>query len=170
MPSSPKACYGLLTPSGTLVGVAVFGRGSQPMHTEFAEHAVALERGAILHGEPKNAGSFLIGRALRYASRAHGWRVFVAWADVRAGETVANYRAAGWTEMPSAGGTDRTEYRRPDGQAISERAARRFASALEVTVGDLVDNGWHRELVPRKRRFVRSLLKIGGRHAAHSKS
>ena len=157
MPSSPQACYGLLAPPGALVGVAVFGRGSEPMRREFGRDAVALERGAILGGEPRNAGSYLISRSVRLAHRAHGWRVFVGWADVRAGETGAIYRAAGWAERPSRGGTDRTEYRRPDGTPVSERAARRFATGLGVKVTDLVAIGWRRELVPRKRRFVRMI-------------
>lgn len=157
MPSSPQACYGLLAPSGALVGVAVFGRGSEPMRREFGQGAVALERGAILGGEPRNAGSFLISRAIRLAHRAYGWRVFVGWADVRAGETGAIYRAAGWVERPSGGGTSRTEYRRPDGVPVSERAARRFATGLGIKVTDLVSMGWRRELVPRKRRFVRAV-------------
>lgn len=62
----------------------------------------------------------------------------------RAGETGAIYRAANWQELPSRGGITHTEYRRPDGVPVSERAA-------------LVSLGWRRELVPRKRRFVRGL-------------
>jgi hypothetical protein len=155
MPSIPLACYGLRTPSLELVGVTVFGIGSQPMRVEFGREAVAVERGAVLGGEPRNAGSFLLSRAVRLARREHGWRTFIGWADVRAGETGAIYRAAGWKELPSTGGTVRTEYRRPDGEPVSERAARAFAARIGTTVAELVAAGWRRELVPRKRRFAR---------------
>ena len=155
MPSSPQACYGLFSPVGSMVGVAVFGRGSEPMRREFGSRSIALERGAVISGEPRNAGSFLISRAVRLAMKTYGWTTFVAWADARAGETGAIYRAANWRELPSRGGNTRTEYRRPDGAPVSERAARAFAKALGVTIPALVSMGWRRELVPRKRRFVR---------------
>lgn len=155
MPAIPLACYGLFNAEGELAGIAVFGLGSQPMWAEFGRDAVALARGAVRSGEPKNSGSFLISRAVRQAHRTFGWKVFVGWADVRAGESGAIYRASGWSEKPNIGGDTRTEYRRPDGTPVSERAARRFATGLGLTVTDLVASGWRREIVPRKRRFVR---------------
>jgi hypothetical protein len=75
--------FGLHDPAGELLGVVGFGHGA---HDAGRCGALVLERGCTLPHAPPNAGSYLIGRALR-ALRQAGWQRFKAYSDPVAGET-----------------------------------------------------------------------------------
>jgi hypothetical protein len=87
--------FGLRTPAGRLIGAVGFGHGP---HSAGAD--AVLERGCCLPGAPRNAASFLIGRALRYGRRVLGWGTIKAYSDPRFGEQGLVYRAAGFTPCP----------------------------------------------------------------------
>jgi hypothetical protein len=83
MPASPKACYGLKTRGGELIGVAAFGLGPAPESHDLCGQkrradAICLARGACVHWAHPNAASFLISRACKLAAEQHGWRIFYA--------------------------------------------------------------------------------------------
>jgi hypothetical protein len=93
-----KAAYGLLTPDGEVIGVAVFGwpaaaQSRDVCGPELRENAVCLERGACVHYAPANSASFLISQATRLAARDHGWDIFYAYADPE-GSCVGRARTA----------------------------------------------------------------------------
>jgi hypothetical protein len=101
MPASSKACYGLKTPHGELVGVAAFTNGPAPESHDLCgrEHrdlAVCLARGACVHWAHPHAASFLIANACKLAAPECGRRVFYAYADPMAGEVGTVYQAANW--------------------------------------------------------------------------
>jgi hypothetical protein len=100
MPSLTTACYGLLTPSGELAGVVVFGPGPGTASPDLCgpqwrERAVCLMRGACVHWAHPHAASFLIW-ACAAAHRDFGWTVFFACADRMAGEIGTVYQACNW--------------------------------------------------------------------------
>jgi hypothetical protein len=97
MPATPRACYGLKTHDGELVGVAAFAAGPAPESgdicgREHRDRAVCLARGACVHWAHPHAASFLIARACKLAHRDHGWRIFYVYADPMAGEICTVYR------------------------------------------------------------------------------
>ena len=101
MPTGTLACYGLKTDLGDFVGVVAFARGPAPESHDLCgpEHrhlAVCLARGACVHWAHPHAASFLISRACKLAHRNHGWKIFFAYADPRAGEIGAVYQACNW--------------------------------------------------------------------------
>ncbi len=120
----PQACYGLLGPTGEILGAVSFGRaGSQhPMVTDVSE--ICLERGACVHWAPKNAASFLIRHAVGLAHREHGWEIFYAYSDPDAGEIGTVYQACSWLYLGRGPrhGPHRAEWRRPgSSEWISDR-------------------------------------------------
>jgi hypothetical protein len=89
--------FGLRAPDDRLLGVIGFGHGA---HAAGRDADAVLERGACVPGAPRNAASFLIGRALRYCRRVLGWSNVRAYSDPRFGEEGLVYRAAGFRELP----------------------------------------------------------------------
>lgn len=89
--------FGLRCPAGRLLGVVGFGHGA---HAAGRVADAVLERGACLPGAPRNAASFLIGRALRYGRRVLGWATIRAYSDPRFNEEGRVYRAVGFVQCP----------------------------------------------------------------------
>jgi hypothetical protein len=89
--------FGLRCPAGRLLGVVGFGHGA---HAAGRSADAVLERGACIAGAPRNAASFMIGRALRYGRRVLGWARIKAYSDPRFGEEGLVYRAAGFSQCP----------------------------------------------------------------------
>jgi hypothetical protein len=73
--------FGLRAPGGRLFGVAGFGYNPQG-----AGGDAVLERGACLPGAPRNAESFLIGRALCLGRRLSTGAPSKAYSDERFGQ------------------------------------------------------------------------------------
>ncbi len=119
--------FGLRCPGGRLLGVVGFGRGA---HAGGRGADAVLERGACLPGAPRNAASFLIGRALRYGRRVLGWATIRAYSDPRFGEEGLVYRAAGFVRCaPSRHGWGWRYALVTAGRVLSDRAIyRRFGS------------------------------------------
>jgi hypothetical protein len=88
--------FGLRTPGDRLIGVVGFGNGA---HAAGAGCDVVLERGWTHRSAPRNSGSHLIARALRYGHRYLGWRVVKAYSDDRFGEMGVLYKAAGFKRV-----------------------------------------------------------------------
>jgi hypothetical protein len=89
--------FGLRCPVGRLLGVVGFDRGA---HAAGRGADAVLERGACLPGAPRNAASFLIGRALRYGRRMLGWGTVKAYSDERFNEAGVVYKAVGFRQCP----------------------------------------------------------------------
>jgi hypothetical protein len=117
--------FGLRSPIGRLLGVVGFGHGA---HAAGRAADAVLERGACVPGAPRNAASFLIGRALRYCRRVLGWSNVRAYSDPRFGEEGLVYRAAGFRECPPSRHGKAFRYGLVwAGQVLSDRAIyRRF--------------------------------------------
>jgi hypothetical protein len=116
--------FGLRCPAGRLIGALGFGHGAH------ASGGVVLERGACLPGTPRNAASFLIGRALRYGRRALGWSSVKAYSDPHFGEEGLVYKAAGFRQCPPSKHGNAFRYALVvAGRVLSDRAIyRRFGS------------------------------------------
>lgn len=82
--------FGLRAPGGRLFGVAGFGYNPQG-----AGGDAVLERGACLPGAPRNAESFLIGRALCLGRRLSTGAPSKAYSDERFGQKA-------WSTAPRA--------------------------------------------------------------------
>ena len=93
--SRARIYFGLRDPVGDVLAVVGFGHGP---HAAGQGGALVLESDA-----PANAGTFLIGRALRLL-RKLGWRRFKAYSDPAAGETGVIYRALAWRPASSRHG------------------------------------------------------------------
>lgn len=140
----PQACYGLFTQANGLTSVTVFGLGGGTLARnlcgrEHRDKVICLERGANAHWAPKNAGSFITARACRLAFAAHGWEVFYAYADPRAGEIGTIYQAANWyylgttrTAAQQGKATQRQHWRYPDRTLINSRTMRRQFGVAEL--------------------------------------
>jgi hypothetical protein len=161
MPATPRACYGLKTHDGELVGVACFDRGPAPESGDICgrerrDLAVCLARGACVHWAHRHAASFLISRACKLAHRQFGWRVFYAYADPMAGEIGTVYQAANWFYLGAGTGRGRGKGRlrffsRRDGKWRSARGLRKPKTAL----ADLRTHpDWIAEWTPDKGRYV----------------
>jgi hypothetical protein len=70
--------FGLRTPGDRFIGVVGFGHGA---HAARVGCDAVLERGWTHRSAPRNSGSHLIARALRYGRRYLGWRVAKAYSD-----------------------------------------------------------------------------------------
>lgn len=153
-----QASYALMAPDGALLGCVCFGlpggtRAGNVCGPEFGALAICLERGACVHYAPRNAASFLIQRAVRLASQAHGWAIFYAYADPSAGELGVVYQAAGWHYLGQ--GVGRTTGTRdlfldPDGRGVSSRTLRH--RRLKKTAA--LAMGWAVVDVPQKHKYV----------------
>ena len=166
MPTVSLAYYGLLTPDNELVGVTCFGTGAGTnarniCGAENRDITICLERGANVHWAHPHAGSYLVARACKLASRDYGWKVFYAYSDETAGEIGTIYQACNWTYIGRGvgrgnGNTSRAEYINPEGERVSSRAMRRLCapfSVAEVWPFYMVA-GWTRRRVPDKHKYV----------------
>jgi hypothetical protein len=122
MGSGTEACYGLKI-DGELLGVVCFGKGTysearticipnwktgldkteqrrliaiEKREKIYINKTICLMRGACVPWAPKNAASFLISHACRQAHLDHGWQIFLAYSDPRAGEIGTVYQACNW--------------------------------------------------------------------------
>jgi hypothetical protein len=122
MGSATTACYGLKI-GGELIGAVCFGYWTytqarticiphwkagldrteqrklidiEKREKTYISRTVCLMRGACVPWAPKNAASFLISHACRQAYLDHGWEIFVAYSDPRAGEIGTVYQASNW--------------------------------------------------------------------------
>jgi hypothetical protein len=161
MPTGTLACYGLRTHGGDLAGVVAFARGPAPESHDLCgpenrDLAVCLARGACVHWAHPNAASFLIARACKLAHRDHGWEVFFAYADPRAGEVGAVYQAANWLYLGQGVGRRSRSGRwrffsRREGRWRAERAIRQ----RRLVPGELRSHpNWIAEWTPDKGRYV----------------
>ena len=144
MSSIPQACYGLFTKANGLTSVTVFGMGGGTQSHDLCgrEHrhkVICLERGANAHWASKNAGSYITAHACRLACAEHGWEIFYAYSDPRAGEIGTIYQAANWhyigttrTAEQQGKATQRQHWRYPDGTFITSRTMRRWFGGAEV--------------------------------------
>jgi hypothetical protein len=85
--------FGLRSPSDRLLSLVGFGNGA---HAAGCGCHAVLERGWTDPSAPRNSGSHLIGRALRYGRRYLGWRTVKSFSDPRFGEQGLLYRACGF--------------------------------------------------------------------------
>ena len=142
-----RVWYGLHAPDGEILGVVGFV-GTAPRDLP---GSVVLERGATVHFAPRNAGSYLIRRAVRLAQAEHDWTTFVAYADSDAGEIGTIYQALGWSYTGQGGrphARKRDQFIRPDGRKVDERILRHGG----VKLGDVL--GWRRVQASAKFRYV----------------
>jgi hypothetical protein len=161
MPTGTRACYGLRSPSGELLGVAAFARGPAPESADLCgpEHrdlTICLARGACVHWAPPNAASFLIARACELAAQQFGWRIFFAYADPTAGEIGAVYQACNWLYLGVGVGRRSRSGRwrffsRREGKWRAERTLRK----RRLKLADLrAHPEWVAEHCPDKHRYV----------------
>jgi hypothetical protein len=85
--------FGLRSPAGILLSLVGFGNGG---HGAGSGCNAVLERGWTSAPAPRNSGSHLIGRALRYARRHLKRRVVKAFSDERFDEAGLLHRAVGF--------------------------------------------------------------------------
>jgi hypothetical protein len=145
--------FGLRAPDGRLLGAVGFSNQGPHAATR-ADGTVNLGRGFCLPEAGANAGSFLIGRAIRWGRRWLGWRRVIAFSDPRFGERGGVYRGAGF--VPSAPSKHGKAFRYgliENGRVLSDRAiqrkfgshkAAREADAIIVTIPARVR--WEREI------------------------
>jgi hypothetical protein len=119
--------FGLRAPSDRLLSVVGFGHGA---HGAGTTADIVLERGWTHPDAPRNSGSYLIARALRYGRRYLGWRVVRAYSDERFGEAGILYKAAGFRPAPPSKHPNRFRWGLvQDGRTLSDRAIyRRYGS------------------------------------------
>jgi hypothetical protein len=132
MASGTVACYGLKL-NGELLGVACFNimgqkireicKGDTEAETkDLANKTVCLARGACVPHAPKNAASFLIRHACRFAKKDFDWEIFFAYSDSAAGEIGTVYQAVGWHYIGTGLGRPKnsfhTDYTSPDGKTV----------------------------------------------------
>lgn len=153
------ATYGLVAPSGDLLGVACFGWPASPESRDICgrdlrDAAVCLERGACVHYAPPNAASFLIAGAVRQARKDHGWEIFYAYADPEAGEIGTVYQACNWLYIGQGvgrtPGRPREYWLRPDGSIVSTRTLRH----RKMKKADAEAQGWVRIPKHPKHKYV----------------
>jgi len=150
----PRACYGLYSREGDLMGAVTFGNPAgngarQLCGPEWRDQVIALERGACVHWAPRNAATFLLRRAVRLAHRDFGWSIFLAYADPSAGEIGTIYQASNWFYIGTGRqGRARDRFMRPDGRVVDERMLRHGGLRLADVVG------WRRVSAPAKHRYV----------------
>lgn len=168
----PIACYGLMLPDGELAGAVCLGAGPHTARRHIigsdAESVVAcLERGACAHWAHPHAASFLISRAVRLASREHGWEVFYAYSDPAAGEIGTVYQACSWLYLgrgANGNGSPRQKrvmWRRP---GVEEGDFARYVSTRVLRhrsppwgFKDAEAAGWVKELVPTRHLYATAI-------------
>lgn len=149
------ACYGLVAPGQTILGVTVFGRTANPRSGDIcgASHrdlAICLRRGACAHDAPPHAASFLISRATQLAAKERGWRIFHAYADEEAGEIGTVYQACNWLYLGKF--PTRPSWLAPGSERpIDERILRRDHG---LTCAEARAQGWQEILSTPKHRYV----------------
>lgn len=153
-----SAFYGLKI-GDELIGAAVFGVGTSHEARNicgetYIPQTASLMRGCCVHFAPKNAPSFLTREATRQASVAHGWKIFVAYADEEAGELGQIYRAVGWKYIGQGSGRPNgnvhLNWRKPDGTEVSSQTVHK----QNLTKRQLFALGWEVIPVRPKKRFV----------------
>jgi hypothetical protein len=151
-----SAHYGLISPSGEVLGVAVFGQTANPRSgdvcgSDWRDRTICLRRGACVHYAPEHAASYLIARATARAHQDHGWSIFHAYADEDAGEIGTVYQACNWLYV----GTHPSRPRfKPPGhaqKAIDERILRRDH---KLTRAEAREKGWREIESKPKHRYV----------------
>ena len=98
MPKVGLAYYGLISPTGELLGASCFGTGSGTNAANVCgpEHkhlAVCLERGACVPWAHPHAASFQTAASCKQAHKDHGWSIFYGYSDSEAGEIGTIYQA-----------------------------------------------------------------------------
>jgi hypothetical protein len=164
MPAIVTASYGLRTPSGELVGAVCLGpcpgtASADLCGPEWRDKAIGLLRGCCVHWAPRNAASFLISRACGLAAKDFGWRIFVAYADQRAGERGVVYQSCSWLYLGIGNGRGRKlhgrgRWRFYDKRTqtwLTDRALRKRGISEAHALGDL---RWRAEKAPDKGRYV----------------
>lgn len=124
---------------------------------ECQKRVLNLSRLATDDEVPKNAATFLMGRAMRdlksTQKRARRWQVLVTFADELQGHTGAIYRAANWTE---AGLTEKRRlwFDPATCRQVSQKAGSRGPRAGNRTAAQMRALGYIQGPVTQKRRFV----------------
>ena len=140
--------------SGTLLGMIVFALPPRETMKRYGGETWELARLWIDDSVPKNAETYVIGRAVRYIRRHRPEIVaLVSYADPSAGHAGTIYRAANWT---------------PDGRTDQERKTPRFDYA-DAATGKRYSRRGHVpenviiQRVPRvsKHRFIYRLREAG---------
>ena len=160
MPTKPTAFYGLLGPSGEVLGAVCFGLGPGTKSRllcgpDWQDRTTVLERGACTPLAARDAPSHLIAKAVRLAARDHGWAVFAAYADPAAFEAGALYQHCNWLRLGASVGRHPPSIHyqaRPHAGAVwqDERALRRAG----IRISDARRLGWQIEALPNRQRFV----------------
>ena len=141
------AIYGARDSGGELAAVACFGWPASPQSRDicgqgYRDQAVCLERGACSSWAHPHAGSWFISRAVREASRDHGWVIFYAYSDEEAGEIGTIYQACNWIYLGQgvgrSPGRKPEDFRRPDGSVVSSRTLRHHGLKKQ----EALDLGW----------------------------
>ena len=163
VPANATAFYGLRSADGELIGASVFGPtpGTNSQNVcgeENREITIGLVRGACVHYVHQHAPSYFTAAAVRQAARDHGWRVFVAYQDERAGECGTIYQACNWVYIGAGtgrGGSNyRTLYVKPDGSTFSSRNMRRLYQRTGTSWDHYEALGWSKTREPDKGKYV----------------
>lgn len=162
VPHNAQAFYGLRSPSGELLGVSIFGPPPGTASRDVcgkanAKLTIGLVRGACVHYAHEHAGSFLTARACELAAKAHGWRVFVAYQDERAGEFGTIYQACNWFFIgrTGRGGSGyRTRYKTPEGEWWTSRRFRALKKRDGKDWSYYARKGWKKGRDPDKGKYV----------------
>jgi uncharacterized C2H2 Zn-finger protein len=153
-----SAFYGLKI-GDEIIGADVFGVGTSHealniCGEKYIPQTVSLMRGCCVYFAPKNAPSFLTREAMRQASAAHGWNIFVAYADEDAGELGQIYHAVGWKYIGQGSGRPKgnvhLNWRKPDGTEVSSQTVHK----KNLTKREMFARGWEVIPVRPKKRFV----------------
>jgi hypothetical protein len=119
--------FGLHAPDDRLLGVVGLGPGPHSSRGD-----IVLERGWTDPEAPRNSGSYLIARALRYGARVLGWRVVLAYSDPRFDEAGVIYRAAGFRAAPATKHTNTFRWGLvQDDRVLSDRQIYRRYESLD---------------------------------------
>ena len=162
VPNNAQAFYGLRSPDGDLLGVSIFGPTPGTASRDVcgkanAKITIGLLRGACVHYAHPHAGSFLTARACQLAASDHGWRIFVAYQDTRAGEVGTIYQACNWLYIGATGrgGSGyRTRYKAPDGEWWTSRRFRALCKREAQAWQHYAALGWTKGREPDKGKYV----------------
>lgn len=166
-------CYGLKM-SDELLGVACFNVGGSPearnicADKTLVAKTICLCRGACVPHAPKDAGSFLVRYACKFAARDRGFQIFFAYSDPAAGEIGTIYQAVGWKNIGSGlgrpkdktGGSHHSNFVSPEGKEVTSYMVGKTAKSLGWKEGSgtkrgfLLDMGYTRKPVQDKNKWV----------------